>query len=72
MDNQVAIKQMGNEATSSAQKNVDVKVKFVRDKVERGIVNPTYVATDDMLADVLTKSLAAPRMLAFRKKIGLV
>ena len=55
VDNQTALKQLADEAMSTAQKHVDGKVKFVRDAVERGIVNPTYVATEEMLANVLTK-----------------
>ena len=45
VDNQANIQELVNGATSSAQKHVDVTVKFVRDTVKIGIVNPTYVAT---------------------------
>ena len=54
VDNQAAIKKIENEATSSAQKHVDVKMKFVRDTSSKGIVKPENVATKEMIVDLLT------------------
>ena len=48
-----------------------VKLKFIRDTSEKGMVQPEYVCTKEILADVLTKSLPAPRMVELREKIGL-
>uniref|UniRef100_A0AAV1UHE8 Polyprotein n=1 Tax=Peronospora matthiolae TaxID=2874970 RepID=A0AAV1UHE8_9STRA len=62
VDNQAAIKQIDNDATSSAQKHVDVKLKFVRDESFKVIVKPEYIATNEMIADRLTKSVPAPRV----------
>jgi hypothetical protein len=72
MDNQAAIKQVQNEATSSAAKHVDVKLKFIRDESDKGVVKPEYVETAKMLADVFTKSLPAPRLAELRKEIGVI
>ncbi|POM60031.1 mitochondrial protein, partial [Phytophthora palmivora] len=52
-------------------KHVDVKLKFVRDESSRGIVKPEYVDTKAQLADIFTKSLAAPRMAELREMLGL-
>ncbi|POM57760.1 Mitochondrial Carrier (MC) Family, partial [Phytophthora palmivora] len=71
IDNQAALKQITSEASSGRAKHVDVKVKFLRDYAERGVVLPTYVGTADMLADLLTKALPGERVLELREKIGL-
>ncbi|KAJ0395767.1 hypothetical protein P43SY_005684 [Pythium insidiosum] len=71
MDNQAAIKQVENEATSSQQKHVDVKVKFLRDYCSKKIVRPQFVQSKDMKADVLTKWMPGPRLLELREKIGM-
>ena len=39
VDNRAAIKQIKNAETLSAQKHVDVKIKFVRDTTSKGIEN---------------------------------
>ena len=71
VDNQAAINRIDNEATSSAQKHVDVKMKFVRITSFKGIVKPEYIATNEMIADLLTKSVPAPRVADLREMMGL-
>ncbi|CAH0487690.1 unnamed protein product [Peronospora farinosa] len=71
MDNQAAIKQVENEANSSQAKHVDVRLKFIIDYYKKSTIKPTYVNTHDMLADMLTKSLPAPRLQALRTIVGL-
>ncbi|KAG3152853.1 hypothetical protein C6341_g16142 [Phytophthora cactorum] len=39
--------------------------------IVQGVVVPKYVASEDMLADLLTKALPSPRMKELREKIGL-
>ncbi|KAE9351299.1 hypothetical protein PF008_g5993 [Phytophthora fragariae] len=72
MDNQAVMKQLTNEVSSSKAKHIDIRIKFLRDYVEKGVVVPTYVGSKDMLADLLTKALPSERVLALREKIGLV
>ena len=71
IDNQAAIKQITNEATNSASKHVDIKIKFVRDVAKRGLIKPEYVNTKDNIADLMTKALPAPRMQELCAAIGL-
>ncbi|CAI5705568.1 unnamed protein product [Peronospora effusa] len=71
MDNQVAIKQIKNEASSASAKHVDVKLKFLRDYATKEVVKPSFVKSHDMLADLLTKALPAPRVVELRLKVGL-
>jgi hypothetical protein len=56
-DNQSAIKLLRNPISSLRSKHIDVIHHVARERVMRGDVSFTYVKTDDMLADVLTKAL---------------
>lgn len=67
MGNQAAIKQVENEASSSEQKQVDIKLKFLKDDSKKNIVKPVYVSTKIMKA----KSLPAPRLLELSAQIDL-
>ncbi|KAE8877445.1 hypothetical protein PF005_g6501 [Phytophthora fragariae] len=71
MDNQAAIKQVQNEASSSRAKHVDVRLKFLQDYAAKEIIEPTYVETGEMIADLFTKALPAPRILKLRAACGL-
>ncbi|GMF15396.1 unnamed protein product [Phytophthora fragariaefolia] len=71
MDGQAAIKQIENETSSGRSKHVDIRLKFLRDYTAKKIVGPTYIGTEDMIADLLTKPLPAPRILTLRAACGL-
>lgn len=70
-DNQSCLKQIVEEKFSDRSKHVDTKYHFVKDHVERGEVNCVYCPTEDMLADMLTKPLAGPRLKKLRELCGL-
>ena len=70
MDNQTAMKQIENEASSVSAKHVDVKLKFLQDYATKGVIKPRFMKSHDMLADLLTKALHAPRVLELRLKVG--
>nr|CCA27535.1 putative pol protein [Albugo laibachii Nc14] len=71
LDNQAAIKQVENEASSSKAKHEDVRLKFIGDYYRKVAIQPTYVTTHDMLADILTKPIPAPKIQALRADVGL-
>uniref|UniRef100_A0AAV1T6R3 Reverse transcriptase Ty1/copia-type domain-containing protein n=1 Tax=Peronospora matthiolae TaxID=2874970 RepID=A0AAV1T6R3_9STRA len=71
MDNQAAIKQLEAEKSTTSAKHVDIRFKFICHYAREGIVVPKYVKTESMMADVLTKSLPAPRMEELRKMFNL-
>ena len=48
-------------ALSSATRHIEVADFYVRELVSRGIVTVSHVPTGEMLADALTKALAAPK-----------
>lgn len=56
-DNQSAIKLMRNPVSSMRSKHIDVAHHFARERVARQEVAFTYVATDQQIADVMTKGL---------------
>ena len=56
-DNQAAIKILKNPISCSRTKHIDVKYHAARERVVRGEVMVTYISTELMVADVMTKSL---------------
>jgi hypothetical protein len=56
-----------NPVNHSRRKHIDVKFHFIQDEVEKGTVSLEDINTEDQVADVLTKNLAAPKLTKFRK-----
>ena len=69
-DNQSAIRLVRNPEFHQRTKHIDVKYHFIRDQQEGGKIDLQYIPSDDQLADVFTKPLAAPRFKILRDKIG--
>ena len=72
VDNQAAIQQIDKETASSNRKNVDIKMKFLRDYALKGKIKAEFTETKAMLVDLLTKVLPAPQILELCEAIGLV
>ena len=53
-------------------KHIEIKYQYIYDMVEKGSVNLQYVATDEQVVDVLTKSLSKVKFEYFRDKLGVV
>lgn len=70
-DNQSVLKLIEEEKLSKRTKHIDTKVCFVKDHVEKGTVNCQYCPTDQMIADMLTKPLAKPKLEELRKLCGI-
>jgi hypothetical protein len=70
-DNQSAIKLLRNPISSLRSKHIDVAHHFARERVMIGDVSFSYVKTEDMLADMMTKSLPGPKHYACCKGIGI-
>ena len=62
IDNQGAIRQMETEESSTRAKHIDIKLKFIKDCAKRGIVKPCYVRTEEMAADLLSKTFSSVRL----------
>ncbi|KAE9047555.1 hypothetical protein PR003_g3591 [Phytophthora rubi] len=61
VDNQAAIKQLRTESTSASAKHIDIRIKFVYLHTHQGVIEPVYVESRLQPADLLTKTLPAPR-----------
>ena len=53
-------------------KHIKIKYHYIWDMVQRGAVKLQYVATDEQIADVLTKPLARVKFEYFREKLGVL
>lgn len=67
-DNQACIAMMKNPMTSSRTKHIALRFHFVRDRLESEEVDVVYCKSSEMLADLLTKPLPAPRFLELRAR----
>ena len=64
-DSQGVVAVSANPVLSAATKHVDIADFYVRELVEGGLITVTYVKTDYMVADVLTKPLARVKFYRF-------
>nr|KAE8931659.1 hypothetical protein PF009_g18284 [Phytophthora fragariae] len=71
VDNQAALKQLEGEGASAKAKHIYVWIKFVGDYTKRGALKPEYCEGENMPADLMTKAVEAPRMVALRGIVGL-
>jgi len=71
-DNQGCIALSRNPVYHARTKHIGIKHHFVREKVADGTIDPVYLSTHDMTADVLTKSLGRVKHVRFGVRIGLV
>lgn len=70
-DNKSAIDFANNNSYSQRTKHIDIKDKFVRQKLKQGLIKLRYIPTDSMLADVLTKGLNANKHNHLTSEFGL-
>jgi len=70
-DNQSSLSVAKNPEHHGRMKHLDLCYYWLRDKVEQGNIEPLYLRTEDMPADLLTKALPKPQVLKLRKEMGL-
>lgn len=71
-DNQSAIALVKNPVFHQRTKHIDVRVFYIREVQEKGIINIDYISTEHQLADILTKALPTPRFEKLRENIGVI
>jgi hypothetical protein len=52
--------------TNHRVKHINMRIQFIREQILAGICSIHFVPTDENVADVLTKPLAAPKFIKFR------
>lgn len=68
-DNQGCIALSDNPIHHRRTKHIDIKYHFIRERVASKEIELKYVPTEYQLADLLTKGLAKPRVVALRNSI---
>jgi hypothetical protein len=71
MDNQSALTVAKNPEHHGRMKHLDLSYYWLQDMVEKELINPIYLQTNDMPADILTKALPKPKVEKFRIMLGL-
>jgi hypothetical protein len=71
-DNQSCIKLSENPVFHDKSKHIEIKYQYIRNMVEKGAVELHYIATDEQIADVLTKPLSRVKLEYFKDKLGVV
>ena len=72
MDNQSAISVAKNPEHHGRMKHLDLRFHWLRDTVEKGSLAPTFIPTNSMPADILTKAIARPRVIECRRMLGIL
>ena len=72
IDNQSALSVAKNPEHHGRMKHMDMRYFWLRQAVEESKLTPVYIATEDQAADILTKSLPAPKFAKCRGLMGLV
>ena len=65
-DNQACIAMAKNPLFHRRTKHVDIRHHFIRELVQKGVIELTYCPTEDMAADLLTKGLGRLKTVKFR------
>ena len=69
-DNQGAIQLSKNPKFHSRTKHIDVSYHYIREQVNQNTVSVKYCASEDMLADIMTKGLSKVQFQKFRDMLG--
>ena len=71
IDNQSAIKLIGNPEFHELSKHIETRYHFVRQLVAEKKIDVDYIPTEDQAADVFTKGLPAEKLATMKKKLGI-
>jgi hypothetical protein len=71
-DNQNCMKLSENPVFHDKSKHIEIKYHYVRDMVQKGVVRLQYIATDEQVANVLTKPLSRVKFEYFRDNLGVI
>lgn len=69
VDNQSAIKISENDIAHERTKHIDIKHYFVKDAIEKKIIQLKWISTEHQLADIFTKALPSPSFTSLRDRL---
>ncbi|GJZ46214.1 retrovirus-related pol polyprotein from transposon TNT 1-94 [Tanacetum coccineum] len=70
-DNRSAIALCCNNVQHSRSKHIDIRHHFIKEQVEKGVVELYFVTTDYQLADIFTKALLRERLEFLLPRLGM-
>jgi hypothetical protein len=71
-DNQGAIRLSKDSTFHGRTKHINVHFHFIRQTVSSGNIKLIYIPTEDMTADIFTKSLARVKFEKFRDELNVI
>ena len=71
-DNQSCVNLTENLVFHDKSKHIKIKYQYIRDMVQRGVVELQYISTDERIAGILTKPLSRLKYEYFRDKLGVL
>ena len=72
VDNKSTIELSKNPMHHDRSKHIDTRFHYIRECIEKGVVDVDHVGTEDQLADILTKPLGRIRFVELRSRLGIV
>ncbi|GJS66460.1 hypothetical protein Tco_0681024, partial [Tanacetum coccineum] len=70
-DSKAAIAISYNLVQHSRTKHIDVRYHFIKEQVEKGIVELFFVGTENQLADLFTKAMSEDRFKYLVRRLGM-
>ena len=71
-DNSSAINLSKIPVNHSRTKHIDIRHHFLRDNIEKDLINLEFVSSDKQLADIFTKPLNENTFINLRRELGII
>ena len=68
-DNQGSLALVKNPISNNRSKHIDIKFHFIREKYTMGLIDLTYVPSNDKIADVMTRPVSRIKLNEFKDRL---